>query len=116
MAIRIWINTYMELEFMTRQVIWNLPTPLDPDMLVNADPPPTFVQFSGGAPSDEDHRQLGEFLASHRATTVRLYGANLSPDLDYLRHYSSVGRINIDVDGIDSFEPLRVLRPDLEEL
>ena len=106
----------MGVELVTRQIIWNLPTPLDPGMLVHDDPPPTLVQFSGSAPSDEDHRILGEFLASHPATTVRLYGADLSPDLDYLRHYWSVARINIDVQGIGSFEPLRVLRPDLEEL
>jgi hypothetical protein len=100
----------------TQQIIWNLAVPLDARILVHDGPPPTLVQFTGGAPTDRDHQILGEFLASRPATTVRLYGPHLSTDLNWLRHYSSVARINIDVDGIDSFEPLRVLPPDLEEL
>ena len=101
---------------MTQQNIWNLRAPIDEATLTSGGPPPTLVQFYGCAPTRRDHHLLGDFLASHPATTVRLYGADLSPNLDWLQYYSAANRVHLDVKGVTSFEPLRALRPDLEEL
>jgi hypothetical protein len=102
---------------MTQQVIWNLPVPLVEPALTRDGPPPTLVQFAGGAaPSPRDHARLGAFLADRPDTVLRLYGAHLAGDLDLLRHYSGVARIIVDVPGTPSFDGLRHLRPDLTSL
>jgi Leucine-rich repeat (LRR) protein len=99
------------------QLIWNLPVPLDEPSLARTGVEPTLVQFSGGLiPTERDHRLLGEFLAVHPATTVRFYGAHLAPNLGSLSHYSFARRVNLDVDGVTSFEPLGALSSGLDEL
>jgi hypothetical protein len=101
----------------TQHVIWNLPVPLDERALARSGPQPTLVQFAGSAiPTERDHRILGAFIEAQPTTTVRFYGAHLPPDLRWLHYYSAARRINLDVDGVTSLEPLRSLRPDLEEL
>jgi len=100
-----------------QHVIWNLPVPLDERELAKSGPQPTLVQFAGGAvPTERDHHMLGAFIEAHPTTRIRFYCAHLPSDLRWLHHYSAARRINLDVDGVTSFEPLRSLRPDLEEL
>src|SRR5262245_43142742 len=86
-------------------------------MLRRDAPPPTLVQFSGlTPPAERDHRLLGDFLRDHPSTTVGFSGAYLSPQLSWLEQYSGAGRVSLFLDGVTSFEPLRSLRPDLEQL
>lgn len=91
---------------MTQHVIWNLPVPLDERALARSGPQPTLVQFAGSAiPTERDHRILGAFIEAQPTTTVRFYGAHLPPDLRWRHYYSAARRINLDVDGVTSFEP-----------
>ena len=102
---------------MPKRVIWNLSAPLVERAPLQTGPEPTLVQFAAGeSPTDRDHRLLGEFLATHPATEVRLYGAHIGPDLSWLRYYTGARRVTIDLPALASFDQLELLNPDLKAL
>lgn len=100
---------------MTRQIIWNLPSPLSRTRLDEAGAVPTLVQFAG-LPSNRDHALLGAWLADKPETTVRFSATDMSDNLGFLQYYDGAHRVFIDLSRVTSFEGVTQLRSDLTSL
>lgn len=89
-------------------------SPVTPDQLQPLHERCRCVQFCRPL-ADDDHKAIADFLRQYPRVDLRAYGPYFkSFDLDFLRHYPSLRRLEIDVFNLDNLDGLQHVSPDLE--
>ena len=89
--------------------------PLTPDQLRPIDPRCLTVQFRE-ALSGADLRRVASFLGEYPGVTLRIYGHETYPTLDFLEYFAGVRRVQLEIFLLQDVSGLRFLSPALEAL